>query len=102
MGEGAVPDAYEQVRLLGIGGFGEVSLVRERTTGRELAIKRLARVDPTSVVRFKNEFRLLQGLRHPALAQLHELVSERDGWYLVMEYVCGETFTAWVRPSSET
>ena len=96
-----VPEPYQLVRVLGQGGFGEVSLVRESATGRELAIKRLARLEPSALVRFKNEFRLLQGLRHPALARLHELIAWRDGWYIVMEYVRGEDFTQWVRPGGE-
>jgi hypothetical protein len=91
-----LPGGYELVRVLGHGGFGEVCLVRD-ATGGELAIKRLARLDPTSIARFKNEFRLLQHVRHPSLVRLHKLIGTERGWFLVMEYVQGETFTARIR-----
>jgi serine/threonine protein kinase len=92
-----VPPPYELVRVLGRGGFGEVCLVRCPQTGEELAIKRLARHDPPSIASFKNEFRLIRHLEHPSLAELYELIATDHGWYLVMEYVRGETFTARIR-----
>ncbi|HSD89433.1 MAG TPA: serine/threonine-protein kinase, partial [Kofleriaceae bacterium] len=98
--ERSVPVPYELVRPLGQGGFGEVFLVRDPQRG-DVALKRLLRVDPASIARFKNEFRLLQGIRNPALATLFELTKIEDGWYLLMEYVAGDHFTSWVRPGGD-
>ncbi|MDX2091864.1 MAG: protein kinase [Kofleriaceae bacterium] len=96
----SVPSPYEMLRVLGHGGFGEVFLVRDPQRG-DVAMKRLTRLEPSSIARFKNEFRLLQGLRHPALATLFELTKTDHGWHLLMEYVPGEHFTTWVRPGGD-
>lgn len=97
----ALPPRYRVVRPLGHGGFGDVMLVRDEERGEDIAMKRLARMDPASVRRFKHEFRVLQGVRHPALARLHELFSHDSAWFLAMEHIDGEDFIAYVRPGGD-
>jgi len=99
--EVGLPSRYQAVRPLGQGGFGDVMLVRDIDRAEDIAMKRLARMDPASIRRFKNEFRVLQGLRHPALARLHELFAVDDAWFLAMEYIAGEDFSAHVRPGGD-
>jgi serine/threonine protein kinase len=81
---------YEHERMLGEGAMGAVSLVRDRETGEQLALKKLFRMDARTVLRLKREFRALADLSHPNLIRVHELGRASDGWYLTMEYVAGE------------
>ncbi|MDX2091862.1 MAG: serine/threonine-protein kinase [Kofleriaceae bacterium] len=96
-----LPPRYRVVRPLGHGGFGDVMLVHDNARGEEIAMKRLARMDPVSIRRFKHEFRVLQGVRHPSLARLHELFSHRGAWFLAMEHIDGADFLSYVRPGGE-
>src|SRR5690606_36745698 len=99
--EVGLPPRYRTLRPLGQGGFGDVMLVHDVDRAEDIAMKRLARMDPASIRRFKNEFRVLQGLRHPALARLHELFAVDEKWFLAMEYIAGEDFLAHVRPGGD-
>jgi hypothetical protein len=85
------------VRRLGTGGFGAVYLAHDRTLDAHVALKKLERVNPSSVYRFKQEFRAMADLRHPNLVRLHELFSVADTWCFTMELVEGETFDRHVR-----
>lgn len=77
--------------------------VTDRETGKQVALKRLERVDPASIYRFKQEFRALQGHSHPNLVRLHELFSGQQSWCFTMDQVDGVRFDTWVRgEQSET
>jgi hypothetical protein len=92
-----IPERFQIVRRLGTGGFGAVFSVNDRQTGKQLALKRLSRVDAGSIYRFKQEFRTLQGHSHPNLVRLHELFSEEDYWCFTMDQVDGVRLDTWVR-----
>lgn len=92
-----VPDRFVIERALGSGAFGVVFVVWDREREERLALKRLERIDPASVYRFKKEFRALADLAHPNLVRLHELFALDDGWCFTMNLVEGVRFDAWVR-----
>ncbi|HVJ17461.1 MAG TPA: AAA family ATPase [Polyangiaceae bacterium] len=85
------------VEAIGMGAFGKVFLVDDTASGRRLALKRLERLDPGSVYRFKQEFRALADVKHPNLVRLHELHAVDDSWCFTMDYVDGVRFDNWVR-----
>jgi len=95
---GTMFGSYRALRPIGAGGMGEVWLA-VRADGefeQQVAIKRLLYPTPELVRRFRQERRVLAGLRHPNIAQLHDGGMGADGApYFVMEYVEGETITAW-------
>ncbi len=91
-----IPERFTVIRPLGAGAFGSVSVVRDRERGLELALKRLERVDPSSIYRFKQEFRALTDVKHPNLVKLHELFSADSVWCFTMDLVEGVRFDAWV------
>lgn len=92
-----IPARFSVVRALGSGGFGAVYSVKDKETGKALALKRLSRIDPGSIYRFKQEFRVLSGLSHPNLVRLHELISVDETWCFTMDQVDGIRFDAWVQ-----
>ena len=91
------------VRRIGSGGFGVVYEVLDRERGARVALKTLAQLEPSTLYRFKKEFRALAGLRHPNLVELHELVAERGAvagegdWFFTMELVRGPEWLDYVR-----
>ncbi|RMH41480.1 MAG: hypothetical protein D6689_11080 [Deltaproteobacteria bacterium] len=84
-------------RRLGEGGMGVVYAVLDRDTGSRYALKRLRDITPDGLLRFKAEFRALQGVRHPGLVRLHELFEEDGQWCFTMDLVDGVDFIDYVR-----
>ena len=89
---------YRIERVLGLGGMATVYLAADtRLGGRKTAIKEM---DPANlpvedrewaVAAFRQEAEMLARLNHPRLALVSDFFQEDGYWYLVMEYVEGET-----------
>jgi serine/threonine protein kinase len=84
-------------RIIGSGSFGMVFEAWDEERQQPVALKRLTRVGPEGLFRFKQEFRLLADMNHPNLVNLHELYAEGGIYSFTMELVDGMPFTAWVR-----
>jgi dienelactone hydrolase len=85
---------YEVLAPLGAGGMGEVYRARDTRLHREVAIKVLppdALRDETRRARFLREARAASALNHPQIVTIHEIESEGDVDFIVMELVHGET-----------
>jgi serine/threonine protein kinase len=88
---------YRMGRLLGSGGFGAVYLATDERLHRPVAIKvcstqRLPTDDAAEAARlFQSEALTLARLRHPGLTAIWDYFNQDNEWYLVMEYVPGET-----------
>jgi serine/threonine protein kinase len=80
---------YELLHQLGEGGVGKVFVALDRETGEQVALKKLTRMSPLHVLRFKREFRALADIHHRNLVKLYELEHAEDGWFLTMELVEG-------------
>jgi serine/threonine protein kinase/tetratricopeptide (TPR) repeat protein len=85
---------YEISRLIGAGGMGEVYRARDTRLGREVAVKvlpeRVAK-DPDALARFEREARTVAALNDPHVCSLHDVGSEGDVRYAVLELLEGET-----------
>jgi hypothetical protein len=92
---------FRVIRRLGAGGMGIVYEAVDGTTGRHVALKTLRDVDGQALYRLKNEFRALQGIEHPNLVQLGELIEHHGEWFFTMELVDGRDFLAYVRRHDE-
>ena len=83
-------------RRLGQGGFGTVYQAYDRKRDEQVAIKMLHRVDPSALLRFKQEFRALADVRNPNLVRLGELIAHGDEWFFTMELIDGSDLLTWV------
>src|SRR5690242_4972221 len=91
-------DTYTVVRLIGIGGMGEVYEVRHARLAGRYAIKLLLAGIATNVealARFQREAEVTSSLRHPNIVQVVDFNKTTDGVpYLVMELLEGESLGA--------
>lgn len=86
---------FEIVDRLGAGGMGTVYRARQRSIGRDVALKvidRLFEADVTAVKRFMREAQVASALVHPNTVGVIEFGQSTTGrLYLVMELVRGKT-----------
>jgi eukaryotic-like serine/threonine-protein kinase len=97
-GEGERLDRYELIAELASGGMATVYLARNTGVAgfqRLVAIKRLhphlAR-EPEFIEMFLDEARLAARIHHPNVVPIQEVGQSDTGYYLVMDYVEGDTF----------
>jgi hypothetical protein len=93
MGNQVIGD-FELVAKIGEGGMGEVFKGRDSMLERDVAIKSLrpelaARAD--ILERFRTEAVALARLNHPNIAGVYRFFHHGDQYYMVMEFVAGET-----------
>jgi serine/threonine protein kinase len=95
---GTQVSGYEIIRLLGVGGMGEVYLARNLRLQRDVALKVLPAAliqDPERRSRFEREARVLASLSHSNIAAIHgiEDMTGPGGRtpVLVLEFVDGQT-----------
>ena len=92
---------YEIVRELGQGAMGTVYLGRDPKINREVAIKTLniRDIEPHQVdevkIRFYREAEAAGGLNHPNIVTIYDAGEEHDLAYMAMEYINGQTLTAY-------
>jgi len=92
---------FTLVRRLGTGGMGVVYEAYDQKRGELVALKTMRRVDPSALVRFKQEFRGLSDITHPHLVNLYELFAVKDRWFFTMELVEGCDFVTHVQTKRE-
>ncbi len=117
LAEGTSVGPFKVIRLLGVGGMGQVYLGGRQVDGREqqVAIKLPnRRAAPAALARFRAERAMLASLSHPAIARLVDAGSfvaanpganaadHQDRPYLAMEYVDGISIDAYANAQSLT
>ncbi|MGO9261626.1 MAG: serine/threonine-protein kinase [Bryobacteraceae bacterium] len=84
---------YEILEKLGQGGMGAVYKARDTRLGRMVAIKVLLpgkASDPERRQRFMQEAKAASALNHPNIVTVHDIGSEDDVDFIVMEYIAGK------------
>ena len=89
---------YFIMSKVGAGGFGSVYKARDiQSGGRLVAIKEvtLLGLQPQAMIEattaFQREVSVLSQLDHPNLPHLYEYIQTPGHWYLVMDFIAGET-----------
>jgi serine/threonine protein kinase/WD40 repeat protein len=88
---------YQIEALLGQGGMSAVYRATDPNLRRMVAIKLIhphLSVDPNFINRFKEEAAAVARLRHPNIVQVHDFNIDGETYYMVMEYLVGETLQA--------
>ncbi|MEO3801231.1 protein kinase [Nonomuraea sp. B1E8] len=96
---------YTEIKQLGQGASGRVTLAVHDETGVEVAVKYLSTRllhDPAALARFQSEARLLITLRDPHIATLWEYIQDHHGAAIVMELVNGVSLRALLRENGTT
>ena len=89
-----INNRYEIVKLLGMGGMGEVYLVKDKLVANiDFALKMIKRdmVEEGDIKNFKKEFDLMTYLKHPNLARVYDfgLDKKSGNYFITMEYISG-------------
>jgi serine/threonine protein kinase len=92
-----IGNRYQIEALLGQGGMSAVYRAYDPNLRRKVAIKLIhphLSSDPNFVGRFKEEAAAVARLRHPNIIQVHDFDIDGETYYMVMEYLVGETLQA--------
>ncbi|NOT60848.1 MAG: protein kinase, partial [Acidobacteria bacterium] len=85
---------YQLLSLLGTGGMGEVFLAEDTRLHRQVALKLLPTEfsqNPQRIHRFEQEARATTALNHPNIVTLHDTGQHEGVYYIVTEFVDGQT-----------
>src|SRR6266705_28818 len=99
---------YLIIGQVGTGGFGAVYKAKDTQSGdRLVAIKEinLQGLKPQEVIEatdtFNREVMLLSGLAHPNLPKLYDHFTDPQHWYLVMDFIEGETLEEYLQKTRD-
>ena len=79
------------IRVIGIGGFGNVRLVEDRHTGLRYALKQVKKVDGMLPSQIRGECELLAEMDHPFILDIMNTYETSTSLYILMEYIMGGT-----------
>ena len=97
---------YEIIREVGQGGFGVVYKARDnhsKSSMRHVAIKKinLSSLSPRQIIEatdsYNREVTLLSHLVHPNLPRIYDHFTDPEHWYLVMDFIEGETLEEYLK-----
>ncbi|HEY7544404.1 MAG TPA: serine/threonine-protein kinase, partial [Blastocatellia bacterium] len=97
---GTMVGSYQITEKIGEGGMGAVFRGIDVMLEREVAIKMLRpelASQPQVVERFRSEAVTLAKLNHPNIATLYSFLRQGDHFFMVMEFVKGETLDDVIR-----
>ncbi len=91
----ATQPRFDRLSLLGMGGMGEVALVRDNDIRRTVAVKSLRRDmagTEDALLRFADEIRVVGQLEHPSIVPVYDVgVDDAGQHFLVMKHLQGDT-----------
>lgn len=87
------PSDFESIKVLGVGSYGKVLLVREKKTGKLFAQKQLKKasiiLQNKTIERTINEKSILESVSHNSIVKLYYAFQDYDKLYLILEYLDG-------------
>ena len=85
-------DRYKQIRILGKGAFGVVTLEEDQLLGRLVAVKRLTSSllsDEEVIQRFIQEAIIAGKIQHPNVVNVYDITKDDDEIMIIMEFIGG-------------
>lgn len=95
---GASSARWEPLEVVGHGAAGVVERVRDNLSGVVLARKRLRRADVEDAAALRREYRSASDFGHPNVVRFLEIGEDDTGPFLLMEWVDGVGWDAWLAP----
>ena len=91
---------YQLLERIGSGGMARVYKAQDRALGRIVAVKMLHESltgDEGFLQRFQHEAHAAANLTHPNIVTVHDIGQDHNQYYIIMEYVEGQTLKQIVR-----
>lgn len=98
---------YQLISQIGQGGFGEVYKARDTRYNRFVAIKQISlqALSPKDIIQatdsYNREVMLMKGLKHVNLPRMYDHFTDPEHWYIVLEYIEGETLEEYLGHQKE-
>jgi len=95
-----INDRYEIEYAIGGGGMADVYLAKDLILDRSVAVKMLKTQfskDDDFIRRFRREAQSATSLSHPNVVNIYDVGEEEDLYYIVMEYVEGQTLKDYIQ-----
>ena len=96
---------YRIEAMLGQGGMSAVYKATDPNLKRVVAVKLIhphLSIDPSFVVRFESEASAVASLRHPNIVQVYDFNNDGGVYYMVLEFIPGETLYDRLKRSADT
>ena len=96
---------YKIEALLGQGGMSAVYKATDPNLKRVVAVKLIhshLSIDPTFIQRFESEASAVASLRHPNIVQVFDFNNDNGVYYMVLEFIPGETLQDRLKRLAET
>ncbi|MDE3838472.1 serine/threonine protein kinase [Bacillus methanolicus] len=94
---------YKILKMIGGGGMANVYLAHDMILDRDVAVKMLRldfANDEEFIRRFHREAQSATSLAHPNIVSIYDVGEENDLYYIVMEYVDGQTLKQYIHQNS--
>ncbi len=98
-----VSGRYKIIDMVGGGGMANVYLAHDMILDRDVAVKMLRldfANDEEFIRRFHREAQSATSLVHPNIVSIYDVGEEKDLYYIVMEYVEGQTLKQYIQTNS--
>jgi eukaryotic-like serine/threonine-protein kinase len=94
---------YKVLEMIGGGGMANVYLAHDMILDRDVAVKMLRldfANDEEFIRRFRREAQSATSLAHPSIVSIYDVGEENDLYFIVMEYVEGQTLKQYIQQNS--
>ncbi|SDM02668.1 Stk1 family PASTA domain-containing Ser/Thr kinase [Bacillus sp. OK048] len=94
---------YKVLEMIGGGGMANVYLAHDMILDRDVAVKMLRldfANDEEFIRRFRREAQSATSLAHPNIVNIYDVGEENDLYFIVMEYVEGQTLKQYIQQNS--
>jgi serine/threonine-protein kinase len=96
-------DRYKILEMIGGGGMANVYLAHDMILDRDVAVKMLRldfANDEEFIRRFRREAQSATSLAHPNIVNIYDVGEEGDLYYIVMEFIDGQTLKQYIQQNS--